>query len=235
MKIEKISLILTLLVVFFTQSLKAWEVKSDSTLFVCPWSGVAYSKIMGYAPKTFPLINLSLGLDVEYKINTEISFKSGILLLNKGNYMFNDYKDVQNNPIGEYKTYNHFQYISLPIAFAYNLGRKKFNIWLEAGFNFSFLLKERTYANLPFEVNGVSVDEVNFINTNTFKKLNLGVLAGLGMEYKIKPNFIVFTQIKFERGLNKILKANSSLILKHSGYYAGLGLKFGIPIKYNVY
>ena len=234
MKLKINKIFFFLLFILFSFNLKAWEVRSDSTLYINPWAGISYSNIMGFAQNASSLIALSYGIELEYRFNPELAFKSGVLLLNKGNKYLNEYFDIENNPIGEFKTYNKFQYLSTPFLLTYNFGRKKFNVFLDAGLSFNFLLEEKTFANLPEFFNGVRVNPIDVRNTEAYKTFNFAFNLGFGFEYKIKPNILVFAQARYDHGVNKILKANTSYIFKHRGYYIGIGLKFGIPIKYSV-
>lgn len=231
-KIKRSKYILILLLVLSSYSLKAWEVRTDSTLFVNPWVGLSHYKILGF-PQSFSSNYLSYGIDFDYRFHSELSFKFGVSLMSKGNYYFASYVNAENTPMGEFKTFNKFQYLSFPLLLTYNLfGGKKLNLFIDLGVNSEFLLQAKTYAKLPKTFEGVSVEQVKVVNTDTYKPLNFSLVVGCGFEYKIKPNLLVFIQAKYDHGINQILKENSTYIFKHRGYCAGIGIKIGIPIKY---
>lgn len=235
MKSGKIKIILlVILTLFIAGKSFAWKAKSDTTLYVSPWGGASYANIMGYTNPTFSFTDWCAGVDVEYKFSQEIALKSGISLINKGFKINNEYFDVLGGSIGEYPTTHQFRYLTIPIKGVYNFGKRKFNVWISAGFNLGFLTKQHTYANLPSSSSGVDVDPFDFDNSAIYKKINLSFVAGLGVEYKIKPNIIVFGEINYDKGLTEILKVDSDYMLKHKGYYAGIGLKIGIPLTFSV-
>ena len=210
----------------------AWTIRSDSTIYVGAWGGASYARIMGYPNAPLPLIGNSFGLIFAYHANQEITLKSGISFIQKGFISSNEYFDVYNTTIGLYPTTYKFKYLNIPIVASYNLGRRKFNVYLSAGFDIDFLLEQNTYAELPLETDaGVAIDPFNIINTVSYKKINFGINVGGGMEYKIKPNIIVFLDVKYMYGLNNILNVNSDYNLKQRPIVANLGIRFGIPIK----
>ncbi|MDD3686551.1 MAG: outer membrane beta-barrel protein [Bacteroidales bacterium] len=235
MKSGKIKFILlTIFVIFFAAESFAWKAKSDTTLYVSPWGGASYANIMGYTNPTYSFTDWSAGIDVEYKFTQEIALKSGISLINKGFKINNEYFDVLGGSIGEYPTTHQYRYLTIPFKGVYNFGKRKFNVWIAAGFNIGFLTKQHSFANLPSSSNGVDVNPFDFDNSAIYKNINLSFVAGLGVEYKLKPNIIVFSEITLDKGLTEILKLDSDYMLKHKGYYAGIGLKFGIPLIFSV-
>jgi hypothetical protein len=232
----KKSVKILLLFVFVLTSLStyAWKAKSDTTLYAGVWGGPSYAKITGYSGST-PLWGRSWGLQLCYQPNREISIKTGFGLIQKGFFSELEYFDVYNNSIGYYSTAYAFNYLNIPLGFSYNLGRNKFNIYLSAGFDIDLLLKQRTYAvNLPTSVSGNDVIGLDRENTDTYKLLNLGVYIGGGLEYRIKPNIIVFADSKYMHGLNNILAVNSIYNIKQRPLVFSIGIKFGIPVTYSV-
>ncbi len=227
-----------LLITFFVLSSLnsfAWRAKSDTTIYAGAWGGVSYAKIMGYTQPTTPLIGKAFGLQFCYQPNREITLKTGFAFIPKGFIKENEYFDIYNTSVGFYETDYNFNYLNIPLGFSYNLGRNKFNIYLSAGVDIDILLKESTMAkNLPERVNGIEVVNFNSDNTELYKKLNFGVYIGGGIDYRIKPNIIAFADIKYMVGLNNILAGNSIYIFKQRPVVVGIGIKFGIPLKYSV-
>jgi len=170
-----------------------------------------------------------------YQPNREISLKTGFGFIQKGFISDLEYFDIYNNSIGFFPTNYAFNYLNVPLGFSYNLGRKKFNIYISAGFDIDLLLKQRTYAvNLPSSFNGNEVVNFNSENTDSYKKINFGVYIGGGLEYRIKPNIIVFADLKYMHGINNILDVSSIYNVKQRPVVAGIGLKIGIPLRYSV-
>jgi len=213
----------------------AWKVKSDSTIYAGFWGGSSFSHIDNFLGNTSLYSGFCGGVSIVFVFNPELAFRSGFSMINKGNCYQQIFCDVYGNSIGEYKTYNKFSYLSIPADLSFNLGRRKFNLFISAGFHLGILTKQTTYAKLPSTYNGNEVTPININNTDECRKLNFGINAGLGMEYKLKPNLIVYAELKYEHGFTNIYKVSSSYILKHRGYYAGVGVRFGIPITYSRY
>ncbi|MDD3860004.1 MAG: porin family protein [Bacteroidales bacterium] len=213
----------------------AWKVNSDSTLYVGLWGGYSFSKISGYPLNISPYNGLCGGVSIVFAANPEFAFRSGFSIINKGFCYYNAYFDIYHNPIGNYKTFNKFTYLTIPADVSFNLGRKKFNVFLSAGFHIGFLTKQNTYANLPTTFNGNEVVPINVDNTEAFKKVNIGINAGGGIEYKIKSNLVVYAEIKYEHGLVNLYAIDTQYIIKHRNYYAGVGVRIGIPITYSTY
>jgi len=224
-----------LLLLFVCLNTYAWKVKSDTTFYAGLWGGLSFSKISGYPLNIGPYNGFCGGLSLTFAANPEFAFRSGFSIINNGFCYDNAYYDIYYNPIGDYKTFNRFSYITIPADISFNLGRKKFNTFIYAGFHIGFLTKQITYANLPDTFNGNEVNPINVDNTEYYKKINFGINTGVGIEYKIKPNLIVIAEIKYEHGLTNLYATETDYIIKHRNYYCGIGVKFGIPITYSRY
>lgn len=213
----------------------AWKAKSDTTLYAGVWGGASYAKITGYTQTTTPLIGKAFGLQFCYQPSREITIKTGVGFIPKGFIKETEYFDIYNNSVGLFETAYSFDYVNVPLGFSYNLGRRKFNIYLSGGIDIDILLKQSTFAkNLPEQVNGNEVVRFDSENTDLYKKLNFGLYVGGGIEYRIKPNIIVFADVKYMHGLNNILAVDSDYIFKQRPVVAGIGLRIGIPVKYSV-
>lgn len=231
---KSVKILLLFIFVLTSLSSYAWKVKSDTTLYAGVWGGPSYAKVMGYIGTT-PLWGRAYGLQFCYQPNREISLKTGIGFIQKGFIAELEYFDAHYSSIGYYSTSYTFNYLNIPLGFSYNLGRNKFNVYLSLGFDVDILLKERTYAiNLPTSVNGNDVQRIVIQNTDIYKKFNLGVYIGGGIEYRIKPNIIAFADAKYMHGLNNILDVNTRYIVKQRPIVASIGIKFGIPLQYSV-
>lgn len=227
--------------IFYTSSLSAfaWIGKSDTICFLSPWAGInmyKYSLLNGTSSIELKQwnINYDFGLKFTYNINDEIALRSQLALLNKSfttNYSF---KDVLSQPIGIYTCYNDFYYLNIPFELIYNIQNKRFNIFISAGIHGNYLLKQNTYADLPENVNGVAVDKVSYNNKAAFKNFHFGINIGIGIEVKIKSNFSIFTEYKYDNSFGNIYKIKTNEIKKFTSGHIGLGVKIGIPIKYKV-
>jgi len=213
----------------------AWKIKSDSTIYAGAWGGASYAKIMGYAGTT-PLMGSAFGVKFWLQPNREFSFSTGIGFIQKGYVAQVKYLNVYSDSIGMFDTNFKFNYLNIPFGVNYNLGRNKFNVYLSAGIDIDILLKQTTFCpNLPISVDGAGIINTNGENTEIYKKLNFGIYIGGGLEYRFKPNFIVFADVKYMHGINDILDVNSIYILKQRPIVFGLGIRIGIPVTYGYY
>ncbi len=214
----------------------AWKIKSDSTIYAGAWGGASYAKIMGY-PGTSPLMGSAYGVKFWLQPNREFSFNTGIGFIQKGYVGPMEYFNIYNSSVGSFDTNFKFNYLNIPLGLNYNLGRKKFNIYLSAGIDIDILLKQQTYHTslVPEKMNNIEIVRIDSDNTEIYKKFNFGVYIGGGLEYRFKPNFIVFADVKYMHGTNDILNVNSIYILKQRPIVFGLGIRIGIPVTYGYY
>ncbi|MDD4150398.1 MAG: porin family protein [Bacteroidales bacterium] len=213
----------------------AWKVKTDSTFYAGAWGGASYAKIMGY-PNTTPLMGSAFGVKFWLQPNREFSFSTGIGFIQKGYVAQVTYVNTNDVLIGELDTDFKFKYLNIPLGVNYNLGRNKFNIYLSAGIDIDILLKQSLYCP---EVSSLLKDgefvNINWENTEYYKKLNFGVYIGGGVEYRFKPNFIVFADVKYMHGINNIYNVDVDYHPKHRPLVFGLGIRIGIPVTYGYY
>jgi opacity protein-like surface antigen len=212
----------------------SWEVKSDSTIFLGVKGSYRFSKIIGYPGEINYLIRPEAGVVFTYNMHRELSLKSGLMLVNNGFSFESVFYDMIDT-IGIYKVYSEFSYMGIPLDFSYNFGRKKFNVFISAGMEFNFLLKQRSHANLPAENNGIPVEPYNVDNIDLYKSFDFGFSLGTGCEYKIKPNIVIFAEAKYHCGIRNFLNNNPSYTFKHRSYSTSIGIRFGIPLIYRTY
>ncbi|MDD2635660.1 MAG: porin family protein [Bacteroidales bacterium] len=213
----------------------AWKVKTDSTFYAGAWGGASYAKIMGY-PNTTPLLGSAFGVKFWLQPNREFSFSTGLAFIQKGYVSQVEYVNTNNGLIGKLDTDFIFNYLNIPLGVNYNLGRNKFNIYLSAGIDIDILLKQSLDCPevLYLLEDGESVD-ITWENTEIYKKFNFGVYIGGGLEYRFKPNFIVFADVKYMHGINDSYNVKVDYRLKHRPLVFGLGIRIGIPVTYGYY
>ncbi len=225
-KITSIALFLSI-----SASSFGWKFKTDSLVYAGAWGGTSYARIMGYLEPTKPLLGKAFGIKICIEPQREYNFNTGIAFIEKGFISDIDHYDVYGTGIGKYPVHNLFSYINIPLGINYNLGKKKFNVYISGGFDFDILLKQKAYSNnVPDKYNGIEVLKINTENTDSYKKFNFGLYVGVGVEYRFKPNIIAFADIKYMYGVNNILSINTYFDYKQRPITTGLGIKIGIPI-----
>ncbi len=210
MKINK--LFITLCFTIISTCSFAWVGKSDSTVYVGLWGGISHSNIFGYSSTASALNLYAGGLSFSYQPNREITFRSGIGLLQKG---FNDILITDNIDNDSIETDFIFNYINVPLSVSLNLGRKAFNVYILGGIDFDFLLDYKNQLN--------------------YSRLNFGFHIGGGIEYRLKPNIIFFADAKRMHGVRNIFNINDKYVGKYRNITASVGVRFGIPIRKTYY
>ncbi len=215
----------------------AWKLRTDSLVYAGAWGGASYAKIMGYTTPTKPLLGNAFGVKVWLQPTREFSINTGLAFIQKGFVADMEYFNIYNTSIGYFPTNYSFNYLNIPLGLNYNLGRNKFNIYLSAGIDIDFLLEEHTFYSqeVPYKVDGIEINRIDANHTDIYKKFNFGVYIGGGIEYRFKPNIIVFTDVKYMHGTNNILNVNSIYNLKQRPIVVGIGIRFGIPVTIGYY
>lgn len=229
---KKILIILTIL--FFSFKLSAWERQSDTTVLVSFRIGYSISNVISSDPNTMNSCGYNPSLIFHLHMHQEITLHTGIAYFSKGYEAQKPHYNFYNDYIGNYPTFYSFDYLNIPFNFQYNLGRRKFNVYINGGFDINFLLKQRTYAYLPDFVEGVPVDPFDIINTNYYKSMVFGIHGGGGIEYKLYPALSFILDFKYYKDFSNSYKSGIAGELKHTGYALGLGIKIGIPVKFIV-
>lgn len=206
----------------------SFAAKQDSTFFIGAWGGFSYSKIIGYSQETEMLVKPNYGISFTYYFHQEFYLKSGIGFLQNGFTTVHLYTDTTNDTIGNFKTFNEFSYFSIPFEINYNFGRKKFNPYLNFGVAVDFLSKQQTYADLPSEYNGTEVIPFKQYQTDLYKTVNFNLVFGIGIEYRLKPYIVFFSDFKYHYGLSQILKKSNTYIFKHRSLFTNIGIRFAI-------
>ena len=227
-------LLVFLVSLFFTRNVYAWERHSDTTLLLGFRGGINLSRTSIGGISTGSLMTKNYNFILSLHFMQEITFHSGFGFHQKGFVINKAYTDIYNNPIGNHPTYERFSYFNIPITLQYNLGRKKFNVYLCGGLDFNFLISQLSTADLPEFYNNNRVEPFEESLKDNFVSLGIGYHAGIGMEYKIFPALQVFADARFYNDFINNYKYISLPELKHRYYSISLGMRIGIPIKFNV-
>lgn len=234
---NKRKIIFVFIICFLTQlTLSAWEIKSDTTLFWGIRGGSSYARIIGYDGRNMPLLAYHGGILVFYQPKREYTLKTGINFVQKGFSHDLQYFTVSGLSAGYYKTAFRFDYLNIPLNFIYNFSSKRFNLFLVFGIDIDFLLKQKIFSNdVPNFFNNEIVVYTPAEGTEFYKKLNLSLSLGAGIEYRIKNNFIPFIELYYMHGITDSYNINNFIyFMKHRPILLSIGIRLGIPIKYSV-
>ncbi len=117
-----------------------------------------------------------------------------------------------------------FSYITIPVAFHYELGKGRFTGYAQVGLNFSFLNKASgVYSVETLNENGQT--SLRFANANNayFNPMVLRSNVTLGCKYRFHPFISLNAQVNYQRSLNSMM----TRYRQESDFYGfGLGLEF---------
>lgn len=130
--------------------------------------------------------------------------------------------DSFGNPLGNAKTYRHFNYLSMPLLLRASFG-KKINFFVNAGPHIGILLNETSVTKI--EGGATTKDE----HTEDFNTANFGVTSGLGVSIPLNLKFDISFEARDNLGLsniNKVEGLNNATIKTNS-----LSLLVGLAYK----
>lgn len=234
MRIRFFSVILLAYMLLLGCSVFAWERQSDTTLLINFRGGINYGNISGFPTQPERIFGKNFELIMTLHPNQEYSFNAGFGYIQKGFIAEGLYSDIYGTAIGYYPTNYDFDYLNIPLTLQYNLGRKKFNIYITGGLDVNFLLSHRRSADLPDRHEGVEVEPFDEDFSGLCRGVVFGFHYGIGLEYKIYPAFSVLADVKFRKDFSNAYLSNVPLEFKHTATTFNLGVKIGIPIRFVV-
>ena len=159
------------------------------------------------------------GLTYDYKTKKNISF--GIeLLYEKRKYSgVETFVDPNTNPPLLYLT-GRYSYLSIPVKFGLNFGDKFFG-YGNIGVVPAYLLQAIEGKTL-IKQNGF----VDYNNTNTSNKFEIGGLLEIGCGYKLSKNILLISIIRFQKSFTSPDKEST---IFWWGMNCGMGIKYVLP------
>ena len=160
-------------------------------------------------------IGYAAGLSFEYFLNEKFGIKSGLLFEKKGAKDEITLINAEGTPTGTVDIDNQYDYIVLPLLFAYHTPGE-FSFYANAGPYFGVLLSNMVYYEETDSSPGQKEDFTSETNT-----LDFGLTVGIGTNISLSDDFLLGIDIKNNLGLTKTIgssKTNSLGLL--------LGLKY---------
>jgi len=176
-------------------------------------SGLTYSNThITVDPKTIYAQNDNSG-NVKYRINTSSGY--GYVL-----------PSFSNNPnIGDslyaFSSTHILRYIGIPATLKYNISSGKFSFYASAGLSANFLIKGKIETTVE---NGFDNETEVVNNIEGLKKVYLGGITSLGVEYKLSKKIALSFVPTFRFALNPINRGASVTSYPHS-FGLAVGLK----------
>ncbi len=142
--------------------------------------------------------NFSTGVSLEYSFTDLLSLRSGIAFERKGLIYRVQHRNEQGNQSEVVTGRGNYDFLMLPLMAKVTLGSKPI-FFVNAGPYLGFLLKQTDVYESSELRSSSSMD-----NTDTFKRLDMGVSAGLGIGMPITEKTKLTLEIRHNLGLNNI-------------------------------
>jgi hypothetical protein len=195
--LKKIALLFTLLVINV-------KLISAQTLSIGPMIGGNISTITA-APNTQSLAGISIGGFANYSVNEHVGIGAKIMYAQLGTaFTYNE--DI-----------NRLHYIQIPLTAVYYFG--------DIGNQFRPKIFAGPYLSTLLKASHKSGDEV--IGTEAYSKIDIGGLAGLGFNYRIKSRTWLNVDAGFSRGFSNVTKIADSF---YHNVAFGLNVGVSFPI-----
>ena len=151
-------------------------------------------------------IGYYIGLSYQYNFSKNISLRTGLAFEQKGfsSNNFRSFPDTNGILINEwYRIKETFSYMTLPVLFRYNFGKKKY--FINAGPYVGFLLSHKYERE-----KGIKFPAQTEQGTNGFNKIDFGISAGAGFNFPIRSNLKGSLEIRHNAGLYSVLDSTKA-------------------------
>lgn len=174
-----------------------------------------------------PTIGFSGGVTFQYNFPKIVSLRTNVSFERKGSVVKSNFTDANGNPMGEFKVYTNFEYLTLPVLARVSFG-KKFKFFTNVGPYFGFLIKQTFVTEETDQFQGGTSD-----NTENDKRFDVGLSGGIGGSLTVKGKFVITLEARHNLGLYNVSKvpvANDGSILTNStnlliGFAYGFGAR----------
>jgi hypothetical protein len=155
----------------------------------------------------------SLGFSFQWNSQKSFSLRTGIAF-EQNNYSYStNYSDIGTTQGGQGKGSAHFEYVKLPVLARFTYGQKV-RFFFNVGAFFSILTnqRERTEGTNYMILGGNLIGSTyknEFSNLSMYKKIDFGVVGGLGIGIPVKKRWYFSLEARDNFGINNILLKNS--------------------------
>ncbi|UPT67443.1 MAG: PorT family protein [Sphingobacteriales bacterium JAD_PAG50586_3] len=163
------------------------------------------------------------GLTYQYAFSTAFALHTGLLYESKG---ASQRTTIDPFDIDVRTNYN-YNYLTIPVLFrAHLIPDKKLRPFINAGPYFAFLTRQMTVVRTE---NGDDYDVNRYNNTNDYKGFDIGLSAGVGIDYLITDMIHLDFEIRDNLGLFNISESsNDNARLKNNSLNFLIGMQFSI-------
>ncbi|MDR0294916.1 MAG: PorT family protein [Prevotellaceae bacterium] len=169
-------------------------------------AGLAYNKLHTQSIRSLSKYGaeagFSLSVPMQYAVNEWLRLALDLSCIQK-NYSWK-------HSTFAYQTTKNI-YIQLPVMLRFSLGKKQFKVFANVGGFGAYLVDRRlsgTVLNVFDMENAYSYNEQYEFDKHKDQRFELGLLAGLGVEYFFKEQYRFFVEARYYRGLTDLQKGN---------------------------
>jgi hypothetical protein len=138
------------------------------------------------------------GLFGQYNFPRHFSIRTGCYFERKGSSLKLSFVDMNGTPVGTMRGRESFDYITVPLLFRYNFG-KKINCFVNAGPFVGFLLKQTEYTEAL-----LNIPESTSDRTANFQETEAGVSFGAGINYPVSEKYMFSFEVRNNLGLTNV-------------------------------
>ena len=170
-----------------------------------------------------PKLGYTIGAGVGYLINKKIKIEAGVFFSDKGQRT-KQYA-LETTTTGQQPTmyaYNfHYYYLDIPVKVDYYLMTDKLKVYVMAGVSANVFLVQKTTS---VESHANSDVRTNTFSHPDFNRLNVAVVAGLGINYPINKKSTLLIEPMYSRSVTSIINAPVKEYLYSVGVNIGVQL-----------
>lgn len=174
--------------------------------------------LYGDNDKTHLWIGFSGGSSFQCNFNKTISLYTSISYERKG---FSDRIMLTNNigqPIGNFRMYANYDYLTMPVLFRATFG-EKISFFMNTGPYVAFLLKNTTIIKNPN-------DPIKTNSTENFKRIDMGFTIGMGISIPVENNLAITIEARDNIGLLNTIKPEFQGTFKTQSTNLLLGIEY---------
>jgi hypothetical protein len=169
-------------------------------------------------------LGFSVGPTLQYNFTNLISIRTNIAFERKGAIAKGQAADEFGNLGGEIKTHINFDFLTIPLLTKLTFGNTT-KFFADIGPSLGYLIKQTTVTDSFGQYPKKTIDE-----TDLFKKIDIGLIYGIGAERPINEWLSLSIEVRNNRGLNNISKrgvVNDGSIKTNSfNFLVGASYKF---------
>ncbi len=164
-------------------------------------SGPAFSDLRGHDIEKDELMTktyFSVGVYTGYNFNSKFSLITGLYYDRKGaKWDLDDFLEGD-EIFGDFKAWEKFNYLTLPLYFRYTRSCRRINFHINAGPYISWLMKQESVMEFDEAETFIYDDKENY------KDFDFGVSAGIGISKNLGSKWLLSLELRDNLGLTNI-------------------------------